>query len=83
MFAQQFMDQLTRQITDLLKTNPLNDLEHNLKAILQAGFTKLDLVTREEFAIQQKVLANTRAKLDELEQKISALESKDHQLGDA
>jgi len=40
------------------------------------GFQKLDLVTREEFDLQTQVLAKTRAKLEELEAKVNALENK-------
>jgi hypothetical protein len=43
---------------------------------MQQGFQKMDLVTREEFDIQVQVLAKTRAKLEELEAKIAALEAK-------
>ncbi len=76
MFKQQLIDQISGQLTNLFKNNPLSDIEDNLKTILHATFDKLDLVTREEFDTQQKVLANTRAKLDELEQVIKNLDSK-------
>ncbi|MCB1778237.1 MAG: accessory factor UbiK family protein [Candidatus Competibacteraceae bacterium] len=52
------------------------DMEKNFHAALQATFAKLELVTREEFEVQQEVLARTRAKLDELEKQVSDLESK-------
>ncbi len=74
MFKQQLVDQISGQISKLFQNNPLQDVEKNLKAILHAALDKMELVTREEFDIQQKVLANTRAKLDELEQKIQQLE---------
>ena len=76
MFKQQIIEQISAQVGNLLKNNPLTDCETNFKAILHATLDKLDLVTREEFDIQQKVLANTRAKLEELEQIIKNLESK-------
>lgn len=76
MFKQQIIEQISAQVGNLLKNNPLTDFETNFKAILHATLDKLDLVTREEFDIQQKVLANTRAKLEELEQIIKKLESK-------
>ena len=76
MFKQQIIEQISAQVGNLLKNNPLTDFETNFKAILHATLDKLDLVTREEFDIQQKVLANTRAKLEELEQIIKNLESK-------
>lgn len=74
MIKQQIIEQITKQIDSLFKTSPIHDFEKNFKAILEACFDKLDLVTREEFDIQQKVLLNTRAKLEELEQIIRKLE---------
>ena len=50
------------------------DLEKNFKSVLQQSLSKLDLVTREEFNIQIKVLARTRAKLQALEEKLNELE---------
>lgn len=76
MFKQQIIDRIAQQAGSLLKNQPFNDFENNLKTIIHACFDKLDLVTREEFDIQQKVLANTRAKLEELEQIIQKLENK-------
>ncbi|RTL11247.1 MAG: accessory factor UbiK family protein [Neisseriaceae bacterium] len=76
MLKQQIIDQISNQMANFAKINPLNDIENNFKAILHASLEKLDLVTREEFETQQKVLINTRNKLDELEQIIKALEQK-------
>jgi len=50
------------------------DLKKNFQGVLQGTFEKFDLVTREEFDIQAKVLAKTRAKVDALEKEISKLE---------
>ena len=50
------------------------DLRQKFHAILQATFSKLDLVTREEFDIQAKVLAKTRQKLDTIEKQLMELE---------
>lgn len=55
------------------------DIEKNLRAALQAGFARLDLVTREEFDVQTAVLARTRAKVETLESQVAALET--HVLG--
>lgn len=52
------------------------EMEKNLHAALQAAFSKLELVTREEFDVQQAVLARTRAKLEELERQVAELEAK-------
>ncbi len=50
------------------------DVEKNLKSALQAAFSKMELVSREEFDIQAELLSRTRALLEELEKKISELE---------
>lgn len=76
MFKQQIIEQISAQVNSLMKNNPLSDFETNFKSFLHASLDKLELVTREEFEIQQKVLANTRAKLEELEQIVKNLESK-------
>jgi len=53
------------------------DLEKNVKAALTAAFDRLDLVTREELEVQEAVLARTRARLEELENRIAALERRE------
>ncbi len=50
------------------------DLEQNFRSVLQSGLSKLDLVTREEFEVQEAVLAKTREKLDALEAKLEKME---------
>lgn len=50
------------------------DLENNFRSVLSAGLGKMDLVTREEFEVQEAVLARTRAKLKGLEDRLGALE---------
>jgi len=50
------------------------DLETNFRGVLQSGISKLDLVTREEFEVQEAVLARTREKLEHLETKLAELE---------
>ncbi len=50
------------------------DLESNFRGVLRSGFSKLDLVTREEFDVQEAVLARTRQKLEQLEAKLEQLE---------
>lgn len=52
------------------------DLESNFRAVLQSSLAKLDLVTREEFEVQEAVLAKTRGKLEALEARLGELEKK-------
>ncbi len=77
-FKPENLDELVKQISNLLPDDlrqTREDLEKNLKAALKATLNKMDLVTREEFDIQQELLANTRKLLDELEGKVNHLES--------
>ena len=50
------------------------DLENNFRAVLRASLTKLDLVSRDEFDAQMRVLERTRARLEELERKVASME---------
>ena len=52
------------------------DIEQNMKSTLQAGLSKLDLVTREEFEVQRAVLLRTREKIDALERTVQILEAR-------
>jgi len=53
-----------------------DDLEKNFRSVLRNGLDKLDLVTREEFEVQEAVLARTREKLEALEARLAELENK-------
>ncbi len=73
------IDNLARLLAETLPQglrSARDDLEKNFRSVLQSGLTKLDLVTREEFAVQEAVLARTREKLDALEQRLAELGSK-------
>ena len=75
-----FKEKIEMIISDITKILPkdLNvlkdDIEKNLRATLNATFSKMDLVTREEFDIQASLLSRTREKLEGLQEKLSALE---------
>lgn len=51
------------------------DLESNFRSVLRSSLAKLDLVTREEFEVQEAVLARTREKLEALEARLQQLEN--------
>ena len=51
------------------------DLETNFRAVLRGSLSKLDLVTRDEFDTQTRVLQRTREKLEQLEARVSELEA--------
>ena len=72
-------DDLTKRFVEALPPSVRQfqaEMEKNLHAALQATFAKLDLVTREEFEVQQGVLARTRAKLEELEKQVAELKAR-------
>ena len=72
------IDQLARRLAAALPQgvrNMRDELEQNFRSILQTGLDRFDLVTREEFEVQQAVLARTREKLEGFEARMAALES--------
>ena len=71
-----FFNDLQNKISQAIENSPAKDIEKNVKSMMTQGFSKLDLVTREEFDIQTQVLAKTRAKLEALETRLAELESK-------
>lgn len=70
-----FLHDLQAKLQQALESSPVKDAEKNMKAMLSQGFSKLDLVTREEFDIQMQILAKTRAKLEQLEARVAELEA--------
>jgi BMFP domain-containing protein YqiC len=75
MFKTETLDELTRKISQTFRESPAKDAERSIKALLQSGLQRLNVVPREEFEIQAQVLARTRAKLEALEARVSELEA--------
>ena len=71
-----FIEDLSLKIRESVKNSPVGDLEKNLHALLQGIFTKLELVSREEFDIQTELLRQTKEKLEALERLIKELEKR-------
>lgn len=70
------LDDLARKIGRVIESSPARDIEKNVKALLQGGLRRLDLVPREEFDIQAQVLARSREKLEALETRVAELEAR-------
>ncbi|CAM8448091.1 Ubiquinone biosynthesis accessory factor UbiK [Candidatus Methylopumilus universalis] len=70
------LNEISNKIRELVKDSPLPDIEKNIDALLKGMFTKMELVTREEFDVQTEVLKRTRQKLEELEKKLSEIETR-------
>lgn len=75
-FNAQTLEDLAARIGKAIAASPAADIEKNVKAMLQGGLARLDLVTREEFDTQARVLARTREKLEQLEARAAELEAR-------
>ncbi len=71
------IEDIARKLTEALPEglrSVREDLEANFRGVVRGSLAKLDLVTREEFEVQEAVLVKTRAKLDALEARLEDLE---------
>ena len=70
------IQEISDKISKIIENSPISDMQNNINALLQNTFTKLELVSREEFDVQTQVLKRTREKIEELERKLDALQAK-------
>jgi len=68
------IDEISRRVQELIANTPIEDVQKNLRALMSSWFTRLDLVTREEFDAQHAVLQRTREKLSSMEARVAELE---------
>ena len=76
--ADNSIENLARKLADSLPQglrSVRDDIEENFRSVLRSGLSKLDLVTRDEFEVQEAVLARTREKLEALEKRLEEMES--------
>jgi len=71
-----FLSDLSARLAELAASNPAKDLERNFRGLLSSAFSRMDLVTREEYDAQAQVLARAREKLATLEARVAELESR-------
>lgn len=76
MLNKNVIDEINAKVSEIMQNSPVKDIEKNVRIMLGGAFSRLDLVTREEFDIQQEVLQRTREKLTALEAKVAELEAK-------
>ena len=67
-------DDLSERIHEAFRNSPAQDIEKNLRAMLASWFDRMDLVMREDFEVQKKLLERAQAKLAELDARIAELE---------
>ncbi len=71
------LDEIARRLAEVVPPGVKavrDDMEKNFRSVLQSAFSRMDLVTREEFEVQQALLSRTREKLDELVHRLAELE---------
>ncbi|MBV4395810.1 accessory factor UbiK family protein [Advenella alkanexedens] len=72
----QIFEEFQKNMQELIAKSPAADIEKNVRAFMSQGFSKLDLVTREEFDIQVAMVDKLRERIDTLEAQVKALEEK-------
>ncbi len=75
MVDKHLLDELGDRVSDAMRHTPARDVEKNLRALLLAFFDRFDLVAREDFDVQRKLLERAQAKLKALEARVAELES--------
>jgi len=70
------VEEVSAKVSELLAASPARDVEKNVRALMSSALARLELVTREEFDVQVKVLVRTREKLAALEARVAELEAK-------
>ena len=70
------LDEVGAKMREILAAGPAKDVETNLRALLASVFERLDLATREQLDVQERVLARTREKLSALEARVAELEAR-------
>ncbi len=75
MFNSKFLDEIAAKLNEVVSQGPARDFEKNARALLTQAFSKLDLVTREEFDVQVQLLSRAQEKLATLEARVAALEA--------
>ena len=70
------LSDLSARLAELASANPAKDLEKNFRGMLSSAFSRLELVSREEYDVQVQVLARAREKLAALEKRVEELEAR-------
>lgn len=77
MLDPKMFEDFTQRVSGLIANSPAADIEKNVRSMMGSFFSKLDLVTREEFDTQAKVLARTRQLVDELSARLDEIEAQE------
>jgi BMFP domain-containing protein YqiC len=73
---EKLLSELSARLSEMAASNPAKDFQKNVRGVLSGAFSRLDLVSREEYDVQVEVLARAREKLAALEARVAELEAK-------
>jgi BMFP domain-containing protein YqiC len=71
-----WFEEFQKNVSELIAKSPAADLERNVKAFMGQAFTRMDLVTREDFEVQADLLSRAQVRIETLEQQLHALETR-------
>ena len=77
MIDTKIFEDFAQKVSGLIASSPAADIEKNVRSMMSSFFSKLDLVTRDEFETQANVLARTRQLVDQLTTRLDELEARD------
>lgn len=77
MIDTKIFEDFAQKVSGLIASSPAADIEKNVRSMMSSFFSKLDLVTRDEFETQANVLARTRQLVDQLTARLDELEARD------
>lgn len=72
----EWVEDFQKNISELIARSPAADIERNMKAFMAQTFSRLDLVTREEFDIQAQLLEKALQRITALESRLDQLEGR-------
>jgi BMFP domain-containing protein YqiC len=81
MLDRKLLDDISERVKGVIAQSPAADIEKNLRVLLAGWFSRLDLVTREEFDVQREVLRRAQDRLVQLEARLAELEAAARQKG--
>lgn len=76
MIDRKLLDELGARVSEAVRNSPAPDIERNLRVLLSGFFDRFDLVPREDFEVQRKLLDRAQAKLAALEARVAELEAR-------
>ena len=71
-----WFEEFQKNVAELIARSPAADIERNVKAFMGQAFTRMDLITREEFDVQVSLLSSAQTRIQALESQLQALEQR-------